>query len=218
MKKVIMLIMSMMMIMSYQEVKAECNNEELNEWATKVEASFTQTDKESSDEYGYAYFLSITPMREDIKIKVYDKDGNSEEGKTFESINLYGVGCYTNLESETYKIEVYGKEGSACEGELLKTITYTVPRLNRMIKNDVCERYPDHELCQTFSDKTKDMSEEEFLKEMKAYEESIKEESVITKIIKNILGYSMFVIIPIIVIAVIYETKIKKVRKEKRMK
>ena len=218
MKKILLITISLFMIIVNISVKAECNDEELNEWATKVEAKFTEATKEASDEYGYAYFLSITPVRDDVIIKAYDEYGNSEYGKTFEKMGLYGVGCYTNLEEAKYKIEVYAGENSTCNGELLKTLTYTVPRLNRMIKNDICTKYPEHELCQTFTDKTKDMSEAEFKKEMDKYDDSMRESSPLAKLIMKILGYGIFAIVPIIIVAIIYETKIKKVKKEKRMK
>ena len=82
---------------------------------------------------------------------------------------VYGVGCYTNLEKETYKIQVYGNKNSACPNELLRTVEVTVPRYNEMSKAEECKNNKDYELCKTFSDSTLNMTETEFKEKVKEY-------------------------------------------------
>ena len=224
MKKVLLIILLMLCI----NVKAACNDEELNEWATKIETTFTRSSEVNDGRFGYAYFLSVTPMREDIKIKVTDSEGGKAEGQTFtyitneetgESKTLYAVGCYNNLEEETYVIEVYGNEKSKCKNQLLKKMNYTVPRFNRYIQRGICATYPDHELCKPYTNATKNMSQEDFDKILEEYDEKVRpEKKSILDGIKNILKYLLYIIVPFVIITILYLFKIKKYRKEERMK
>ena len=224
MKKILLILLLMLCI----NVKAACNDEELNEWATKIETTFTISSEVNDGRFGYAYFLSVTPMREDIKIKVTDSEGGKAEGQTFtyitneetgESKTLYAVGCYNNLEEETYVIEVYGNEKSKCKNQLLKKMNYTVPRFNRYIQRGICATYPDHELCKPYTNVTKNMSQEDFDKILEEYDEKVRpEKKSILDGIKNILKYLLYIIVPFVIITILYLFKIKKYRKEERMK
>ena len=231
MKKV--LYISLIIILSLVRVNASCNNEELNSWATKVEAKFVDGVEINAHELGYAYYLTITNPREDIKVKVTDVYGASAYAQLYEYTynktvkkdgddtvevvkdSIWGVGCYNNLEEETYKIEVYGGDNSACKNELLKTLTYTVPRYNRMLKTEMCEKYPDHELCLAHTNKTKDMSEQEFNEIMEKYDDSHTKEETDMPLALKIFIYSLYVIVPFLIISSYYSSKIRKVKKAK---
>ena len=218
MKRLFELIFGIFMVFALvANINAECKNEELNEWATKVTATFTENKSVGSESSRYAYFLSISPLRDDVKIIVIDAYGNKAEGKTYEDLKIYGVGAYTNLEEETYTIEVYGNENSACPNEKLKTLTYTVPPLNRMIKDQRCIDNPDLEICQTFTKSTQNMTEEEFDQEISKYVKESKKTTT-SDIVKNIVGYGLFILVPFVIISIIYLGKIKKFKKEERNK
>ena len=224
MKRVLKLIIVIISFLIVIDVKALCYDEELNEWAVEATVKFTEDTRVASPyaettEDLYAYFLSVTPEREDIKIIVTDGSGSKAEGKEYSEVGIYGVGCYTNLEEETYTIEVYGGEKSACPNELLKTLRYTVPRFNRYIKTEYCEEYPDHELCQTYTNATKDMEEEEFKETLGKYDKEIKEkELTASKVFKIIIEYGIYILVPLLVISIIYIIKISKYKREEREK
>ena len=209
MKKMIKLVLVVFSSLLVINVKALCYDEELNEWAVGVKVEFTEdtrvtsqyADEETEDIY--SYFLSITPIRDDIKIIATDKNGDKLEGRNYDEVGIYGVGCYSDLEEETYTIEVYGGENSACPNELLKTLRYTVPRANRYLRSGYCEKYPDHELCQTYTNATKDMEEEEL---------------TTNKIFRIIIEYGIYVLIPLVIISIIYIVKIIKYKKKEREK
>ena len=59
MKKILNIII-VIMLMTCINVKAECKDEELNEYATKLEATFTLSSEVNEGKFGYAYFLSVT--------------------------------------------------------------------------------------------------------------------------------------------------------------
>ena len=216
MKKFKFLLLSFLAIVLFStNVYAECDSkktEELREWATKAEVLFTEATGSYAGKY--AYFLSVTPANDDVLVTVADSHGNSANAKKFEDINLYAVGCFTNLEDETYTVTVYNK----CSNELLKTMKYTVPRLNRMLKYEVCGKYPDHELCQTHTDKTKNMSEEEFLKAMEEYENGQKSTPFLDKVLSIIREYGIFILIPFLIITLVYVIKIQEFKKKERKK
>ena len=220
MKRIAKIVFCLVVLFSFSMfVNATCNNEELNEWATKVEPKFIEIKELNLDSSEYAYLLSITPIRDDITLKVYDGSGDSAEGKMLHPSSnekpIMAVGCYTNLDEETYKIEVYGGAKSACPNQLLKTLEYTVPQFNRYIKDVRCED-SDEEICQTFTNSTKDMTQEQF-------DEAIGESSnnsnggiSFKSILNGILEYGLYIIIPLVIISVFYVIKISKYKKEER--
>lgn len=217
MKKIFKLISVFLVVgfLSICFVNAECDNEELNEWATKIEPVFRENTVLYSNISKYAYFLTISPYREDARIVVIDGNGNKAEGEYFEEIDLYAVGAFTNLEEETYTFEVYGAKGGKCEKDLLKKLSYTVPRFNRRVKDSRCENNSELEICKTFTNSTKDMTEEQFNKEIEQY---IKENKTFTikDIINSIISYGLFIVVPVLIIGFIYFRKIRKVKKEER--
>ena len=235
------ILLFLLLFFSFNRVEAVCNDEELNEWATKVEVLFTETKDLKAEDIEFAYFLGVTDYREDITIKVKDVDGQIQEGKMHKYVikepneviddkgekgylgvkeiekEIYGVGCYNNLEEELYVVEIYGNSKSKCNKELLKTIDYKVPRYNRMIKYAYCEDYPEHELCKSYTNKTKNMSEQEFKKILKEYDKEQKDKlKEQLTLIEKILIYALYIIVPFVIITVIYMVKISNLKKEKR--
>ena len=192
-------------------VMADCNNDELNEWATSVKGEFVENNKSDSALFNFAYFISITPLRDDVKIKVIDSTGNSGWGETYSGsyTNVYGVGCFTNLDAEKYKIEVYGDTNSACPNKLLKTLEITVPRFNEMSKDQKCKDYPDFELCETFTNKTEFMSDAEFKEKLKEYANEENNDSLLIKVFNIIKEYILYIIIPFIIVSIIYVLRVK---------
>ena len=130
-------------------------------------------------------------------------------------MNLYGVGCYTNIEAETYRIDVYGGENSKCKNELLRTFTYTVEQYNDMVKTEECENHPEHELCQAFTNKTQNMTREDFSKEIVAYEKNMnKSKYSLSKVFDLIREYGVYVLFPFFIITLIYIIKIQNFKKK----
>ena len=212
MKKISLLFLTVLFIFSFSiDLKADCFDDDLNEWATKISPKFVENDSE----YFFAYFLTIDPYRDDVIIKVTDKDGESAFGKKYEAMNLYGVGCYTNIEAETYRIDVYGGENSKCKNELLRTFTYTVEQYNDMVKTEECENHPEHELCQAFTNKTQNMTREDFSKEIVAYEKNMnKSKYSLSKVFDLIREYGVYILFPFFIITLIYIIKIQKFKKK----
>ncbi len=215
-KLILILFLSLFMF----NIKAICNDESLSEWATNVQVEFTKDSRTSSDitegEELYAYFLSISSPRDDIKLIVIDGKGNKAEAKNYDSLNIYGVGCFTDLKEETYTLEVYGNDNSACPNELLKTLKYTVEPYNYFTKTEYCEKYPEHDLCQTYTDKTQNITEEEFKEELKEYDNQIQsQEWSFNRILKTIINYGIYMFTPFVLITIVYIIKSRKIKKEK---
>lgn len=219
MKKISFVFLLLVFFSLNISVFADCNDEELNEWATKTHVKFV-INEQTEDAYQFAYFLGLDNPRDDIRIEVIDGSGNKAEAKTFEKLdNLYAVGCYTNFEEETYTMNIYGGKDSKCANELLKTMKYTVPRLNRMRHDRLCDTYPDHELCQAFTNETENMTEDEVHKKLEVYDKEVKkkEESTKSQLVEMLL-YLPYILVPFIVISVIYVIRVKKFRREEKDK
>ena len=209
------------------KVDATCENkeleEELNEWATTVETefipsygtvSYEKTNKEGKTEKvsgQFSYFLSINNTRDDIKMVVKDGNGDSVEATTYtmeDGKKIYGVGCFTNIEEETYIITIY-QNADNCSDGLLKTMKYTVPRFNEYSYKSLCTG-SDSEYCKAYTNSTKDMTFEEF--------EEIMEDEIRRNQPKGVLDileeYGLYVLIPLIVVSIYYIYKIRKYRQE----
>ncbi|MBR4178603.1 MAG: hypothetical protein IKR57_04570 [Bacilli bacterium] len=213
MKKLFLLIFSFVILFSFNTLlKAECNNEELNEWATTIKGEYVLNEKSDSLAFPFAYFITINPLRDDVKIKVTDASGVSAFAEKYEGkeTNVYGVGCYTNLEKETYKIQVYGNKNSACPNELLRTLEVTVPRYNEMSKAVACKDNKDYELCKTFTDSTENMTEKEFKDKVDEYtRKDVKTDSTLYKILSVMKEYLIYIIIPFVIVTIIYIIRVK---------
>ncbi len=220
MKRIAKIVFCLVVLLSFSSfVNAACNNEELNEWATKVEPNFIEIKELNLDSSEYAYLLSITPLRDDITLKAYDGEGNSADGKMLQPSSkeksIMAVGCYTNLDEETYRIEVYGGPKSACPNQLLKTLEYTVPQFNRFIKDRRCEN-SDEEVCKTFTNSTRDMTQEQFDEIMGTAGNNSNGGFSFKSILNGIIEYGLYIIIPLVIISVFYVIKISKYKKEER--
>ena len=213
MKKLFLIVLSMVVMFSFNMLlKADCNNEELNEWATTIKGEFIVNEKVDSTMFDAAYFVTVSPMRDDIKIKVTDASGVSAYGQKYvgSETNVYGVGCYTNLEPEKYKIQVYGDSNSLCPNELLRTLEVTVPRYNEMSKAEKCKDNKDIEICKTFTNSTENMTEEEFKKELdEQTKKNVVSNSILLKILKVIKEYLIYILIPFILVSIIYIVRVK---------
>ena len=199
-------------------VDAICENDDLNEWATKIEVKFTEVTQDvtyeengETKETSFAYILSLNEPRDDIKIIVKDQSGATAEAKKYKlgDKEIYGVGCYTNLEEETYIMSVYGANDK-CNNELLRTLKYTVPRFNEFMKDVRCEN-SDEEICKSFTNSTKDMTDTDFNKKI-----SPSTKSTSSKILDAIKEYGLFILVPLLIVNIFYFIKIKKYIQEER--
>ena len=219
MKKTIKIVLCLAMIFAFTStIKAVCNNEDLNEWATRVQVDFIEIKDSGLNSSEFAYLLGVTPTRDDITLVVTDGKGDSAESKVYQKSStetVIAVGCYTNTEEETYTVKVYGAEGSKCAKELLKTMKYTVPRYNRYVKDSKCQNN-NSEYCKTFSNSTKGMDSNQFAKALKGQGGSGEGGSIIKKIVSAILSYGLYVIIPLALVSVFYFVKIGKFKREER--
>lgn len=213
MKKLFLFILSFVVLFSFKPLlNADCNDEDLNEWATTINGEYVLNEKGDSLAFPFAYFITINPIRDDINIKVTDASGVSAFAKKYEGkeTNVFGVGCYTNLEKETYKIQVYGGKNSACPNELLRTINVTVPRYNEMSKAQACKDNKDYELCKTFTDSTENMSEQEFSEKLDEYTNNgSTNASLLLKILSIVKEYLIYIIIPFVIVTIIYIIRVK---------
>ena len=227
MKKIVKLIFcTLISFVLILNVHAECGDAELNDWASKAEVQFTLSqgtstfEKQNSDgttetvKKNFAYFLLVKDLPENTRLVASDVDGNTVEATTITLIDgktLYGVGCFNNLEDETYTLRVYGTNGSACESELIKTIKYTVPAFNEYSYKDVCTD-SDSELCKPYTHAADGMTDEEFI----AAVEKEKTKSPATGLIAILKEYGLYIFIPLLIVSAYYIAKIKKYRQEER--
>lgn len=217
MKRTILFI-GLFLILSFS-VKAECLDDELNEWVNDVKVEFIPYDNEkegTSD--NYAYLISLNKMRKDILLKAKDSHNQTAEAKLIDGYNIMAIGGYTSLVDENITIYIYGAKDSACPNELIKTISYTVPKYNDFVDTEYCGLYPDADICAPYKNND-DVNLEEFKKAMEKYIEEHEEpekESILLIIWRYIKEYALYAIVPIAIIVIVYKVRINNyIRKER---
>lgn len=196
-------------------LSATCNDKDLNDWAEKVKIEFKEVDyaensepeAEYDSETEFAYILVTTPYNENVTVKAkdtYSDDfydvGYDEESKS------NAIGSSIHFEKKNYIIRFYGK--GTCDGELLREINYSVPSYNLYSDTEFCsqEKNKDEDICQRFKD-TSNVTVEDFEDEVKKIQES--DTSTFNKVIKTILKYWYYAVLPFAIIGVIYCYKVQ---------
>ena len=217
MKKVIISILFLLSIFSFtNNLHAKCNDEELNNWVNNVDVELIEYKKSYFDENGayiytgnlnYSYLLALDDNRDDIYMKATNSEGDKLQSEYVLGYNVTAIGCNVTIDETNYIINVYGAKNSACPNELLRTIEYNVAPYNQYSKTNYCKENKDEQICKTYID-TSNISEKEFY-------EKVTDESNVTivekeNIFKIILEYLLFALIPIIIVTLVYNIKIKK--------
>ena len=211
----LLFIFTLLMLFSIN-VKAACSDKELNDFVEKLEIEFVYPEEKS--EYAYYFTLSEEKYKGEgieniLELEALDGNGVAGEWKYQDVIKKYGVGGYTNINEETYVLNVKAIAG-ACKGQTLKHDTHTIPQFNMYIQTRYCEKYPDHKLCKRFTNDTKGMSDNEFATAMKEYEKEIKkdEQNKYIAFILKYYSYVLCVVVPVVVISIYYNRRIKRFR------
>lgn len=226
MKKIKLFIVFLFMFIFMTNVKAACNNSELNDLAESFTAAYLETkdgkllvDRSYYVYYNdeYAYLIMLYPYSDKLKVVVSDSIINKERVlKLDDMINAYIVGSYIHYEDKTYYISVYGADNSACPGELLKSFDFSVPKFNEYYLYDHCTNNDDDDEICTMMKNTDNISLSEYSKTvLKSNEENkIKNMTLNEKIIYYLKKYYLYAIIPVILISIYYVIKIRKYKKK----
>ncbi len=230
MKKILKFIFCILCFLALSlDINAECKDKEINDFIEDLDIVFFAPRKEEdfskkyldslgeSPDAGFSYYFIFSKEDYDSKTKVSDLfeieaiDGKGVPGvwEYQDAIEKYGVGGYNGVDEEIYTLRIKAKTGT-CKGQILKEKSYTVPRFNVYTQTKYCEDYPDHELCQPYTNKTENMNDADFGRAMHAYEVSLDENRITLK--KLILKYYMYVlcaVVPFIVVSIYYKRRIK---------
>lgn len=201
-------------------VNAQCNDDELNNWAEKVNIEFKEEVETKDYNPEFAYVLLMSPYNDKITMKA--TDDYSDDFYTIEYDDYYktnAIGSYVHFEEKTYTIRFYGNEKSTCNGELLREIEYKVPSYNQYALTDFCqqEENKNQDICKMNTDTSK-ITEEDFNKKADVIDEKNKETNIFEKIIKYIIKYWYYVVIPFVIVAAIYYYKVSAYKKEQDKK
>ena len=215
-------------------IKAACSDTELNDFVEHLEVKFLEPRTEedyapgyldslgsrgSTGYYYYFYFSEDKYKGEEIQnvLELIGIDGSGVAGewKYQPAIGKYAIGGYNGVDEETYTFKIKAVSG-ACKDQILKQTAYTVPQFNMYVQTAYCEKYPNHELCATFTDKTKGMNDEDFGKAMAEYERELQgNKKTLKSLFLKYYSYVLCVVIPIIIISIYYRRKIKRLTKMK---
>lgn len=218
MRKTINLIL-FILLLSFVTVKAECNDEEIYNYIKRVNINYLEYSRNNyKDKDGntiwtgnlpYSYLLVLSEKNDNVIAKAVNN--LSDDVSVAEDIvgyNVYAIGCQNNLEDIIYTVNLYGSEKSSCPNELLKTVNVRVSGFNQYMNTTLCDQNPDNELCAAHAS-TSNITYEEFKEALEKKNIDPKSESRIS----GTIIYLLYIIIPLFVIIIYYEIKIKNFKK-----
>jgi len=232
MKKVLNISFIFILCLLSINVNATCNNNELNEWAEKLNIKMVQVTDQylidnnfKEEDIPFSYLLMLNIPRNDLKVVAKDTYSQNEYDVQYDSnFKNHVIGSEVHFIDKEYKITVYmDSDAENCANEKMKTIKYTVPKYNDYNDTVYCEDNPDDEICGAYTDVSDNKKEEIEDKIDDYYEEVIEDELFKTKtwyektwiIIKE---YALFVLIPLIIISIVYIIRIKIIKKKGELK
>lgn len=197
MKRILMLGVFASFCLFPLSANAECSSERLVE-LSKIADNVTLS---------YTYELGIADADFQIVISNLTNDIYIEDDS---GIRYSGVGDkkaeLTYMSGESKIFTVYSNDNN-CKGESLTSKYITLPTYNEYSTYEECEGIEDYKLCKQWID-LGNMEEDEFLKEVKAYKDSLKQTKQKNPENKNdgflsfIKQHYLYFLIPIIVIVI----------------
>ncbi len=219
MKKVMIVLITAIVLMT--NVEATCYDKEINDWSESLEIKFEEVKNE---EYPYSYLLMLNNPRTDIRVTAKDTYSNGTYDVEYDTdFKNYVVGSEIHFIDKEYTFTIYMNDNAeSCGGEKLRTIKYTVAKYNEYNDTVYCEENPDADICGSYTkvneddaDKIKDKIEEYY--NNKIEEQVLAGKPWYVKVWAMVKEYSLYVIIPIVIVAIIYSViiYIAKKRSEK---
>lgn len=210
-------------VFSFGVNAATCNDKDLNEWAENVYIAYEE-DYGVGDGKGniirekeYSYLLFVYPYNKNIRVMA--RNNHTNKDIEIEYDDLYGtnvLGSYIHMNSKTYTFSFYGGKNSACPGVLLKSLEYTVPPYNIFSQREYCINNPSDDICKTYSNDMKDVTDKEFGRLVKNAEKQHELENMnfIQKVWYYIKKNWYFAVIPVVLVAAFYAIKIHLYKKK----
>lgn len=202
------------------DVKAECKDDELNNWAENVSIEFKEEVETKDYKPEFAYVLLMKPYNE--KVTMQATDSYSEDFYNIDYDDYYktnAIGSYVHFEEKSYTIRFYGNDKSSCKGELLREIEYKVPSYNQYSLTDFCQQdeNKNQDICKMNTDTSK-VTEKEFSEKADVIEKKNTKDNIFIKVLKYIGKYWYYAVIPFAVVAGIYYYKVSAYKKEQDKK
>lgn len=199
-------------------LNASCSDKDLNDWAEKVKIEFKEVKyaENSESEAEFAYILVTTPYNENVVVKAKDTYSDDFYDVAYDDESKSNaIGSGIHFEKKNYIIRFYGK--GTCDGELLREINYSVPSYNLYSDTDFCnqEKNKNEDICQRFKD-TSNVTVKDFEDEVKKIQES--DTSTFSKVVKSILKYWYYAVLPFAVVGVIYCYKVESLKRGQKKK
>lgn len=173
----------------------------INEIVEKITIKAQYAKEENGKDNGY-YDLVISGLIENL----YIKEEMTNQNFTFSNENN-GIITLKNLESGKYRFKVYYE---ICADELIKTINYKLPKYNLYALDPLCEGISKEKLKVCDRAYQEEITRDEFIKEINKYKSTLgneqqteDKEDVLSKIIRFMLDYYIYIIASIILIVVI---------------
>lgn len=202
----------LMLFISCNNINATCN-ENIKTAASKVNIDKKVITNIADDEI---YFqIQISSLTNDMYVNVIENEDNTSKNYYYKDTKdgLLKINSYYLYDKIKWTAKIYSNNNE-CKRELLKTLSIETPKFNDYYSSNECKKLYVPKYCGFFAD-TSNINKEEFLKLMKEYEENLNA-TPMNKVLKFIINYYLYIIIPIIIIGSIYLIKIIKLKRSRK--
>lgn len=152
------------------------------------------------------YVIKISNLTPEVYVTVYEDDNGTTTSYTYEDSEngVIEIEHWYIYEKVYYTVNVYS-EVEGCTDESLNEITVNTKKFNERYGYVSCEENPDYEKCDPFYEPPvgEEQTDEEFYEEIQEYNKE-QDMSFLEKTWNAIKEYYLYVLIPIVIVAVIY--------------
>ena len=152
------------------------------------------------------YVIKISNLTPEVYVTVYEDDNGTTTTYTYEDSEngVIEIEHWYIYEKVYYTVNVYS-EVEGCTDESLNEITVNTKKFNERYGYVSCEENPDYEKCDPFYEPPvgEEQTDKEFYEEIQEYNKE-QDMSFLEKTWNVIKEYYLYVLIPIVIVAVIY--------------
>lgn len=167
---------------SYAENKRSCNmqdnwcgleeGEDMEGQTPDEEPGPVYEEDEYTDEVEY-FDISILNVTENLYVKVKNNVGFGPKQFNYSSAKDGVITFYWDniMDVANFTFEVYSSSKTSCPNEKVRVLYLTTPRLNLFSNYEICDEYPEYEMCKKYITTKTEVDHETFVTNIKKYSE-----------------------------------------------
>lgn len=189
-------------------LNATCNDEVAQQLSKNVLVQLETVNEGTV----YYHTIKISNIVQGVYVVVKEDDANSFNTYSFQNVpdNFLIIKVGQIYKKINYKIEVYS-DYETCKDELMNTIELVTPKVNPYTSTQICLDNKEYKKCALFED-TEGLTIEQLKEEIDEYNEKLNMTPA-DKFINLVKNYSLYIVIPIVLIGGFFTYRTINIRK-----